>query len=170
MAHLAEQLDRLLGSGQRLRLLAALGVLHRQRPQQFRLVRAVAHLPCQGLCRGIGSQGSSGVTQRSVQVAQVVQRRLLEEAVAGLTGAAQRLVQTVQGTLGLVRGQSGTPCYFVNERGQILMYMNNGAVKYSGVGGGPNFDAALSVAGDMRSALAINGTASVDGNLWVVVR
>lgn len=70
----------------------------------------------------------------------------------------------------LVRGQSGTPCYFVNERGQILMYNNGGAVKYSGVAGGPNFDAALSVAGDMRSALAINGTASVDGNTWVVVR
>lgn len=69
-----------------------------------------------------------------------------------------------------VRGQSGTPCYFVNERGQILMYNNNGPVKYSGAANGPAFDAALSVAGDMRSPLAINGTASVDGNNWVVVR
>src|SRR5262245_39861606 len=44
-------------------------------------------------------------------------------------------------------GKSGTPCYFVNEKGQILMYSNRGPVKYSGLGGGPNFDAALSVAG-----------------------
>lgn len=70
----------------------------------------------------------------------------------------------------LVRGQSGTPCYFVNERGQILMYDNRGAVTYSGASGGPGFDAALSVAGDMRSPLAINGAAAVDGNTWVVVR
>jgi prepilin-type N-terminal cleavage/methylation domain-containing protein len=67
-------------------------------------------------------------------------------------------------------GKSGTPCYFVNEKGQILMYSNRGGVKYSGVGGGPNFDAALSVAGDMMSPLAINGAAAVDGNTWVVVR
>lgn len=70
----------------------------------------------------------------------------------------------------LVRGQSGTPCYFVNERSQILLYNNTGAVKYSGIAGGPSFDAALSVAGDMRSPLAINGTASVDGNNWIVLR
>lgn len=70
----------------------------------------------------------------------------------------------------LNRNKTGTPCYFINERGQILMYNNNGAVEYSGVAGGPNFDAALSVAGDMRSALAINGVTSVDGNSWIVVR
>lgn len=67
-------------------------------------------------------------------------------------------------------GKSGTPCYFVNNEGQILMYNNRGAVTYSGPAGGPPFDAALSVAGDMKSPLAINGTASVDGNTWVVVR
>jgi prepilin-type N-terminal cleavage/methylation domain-containing protein len=70
----------------------------------------------------------------------------------------------------LVRGQSGTPCYFVNERGQVLMYDNRGALHYSGASGGPAFDAALSVAGDMRSPLAINGAPSVDGNTWVVLR
>lgn len=70
----------------------------------------------------------------------------------------------------LALNKTGTPCYFVNEKGQILMYNNRGAVTYSGLAGGPSFDAAFSVAGDMKSAMAINGLASVDGNLWVVVR
>ncbi|HVS19529.1 MAG TPA: prepilin-type N-terminal cleavage/methylation domain-containing protein [Planctomycetota bacterium] len=70
----------------------------------------------------------------------------------------------------LALDKTGTPCYFVNEQGQILMYTNRGAVKYTGLAGGPNFDAALSVAGNMKSAMGINGVAAVDGNLWVVVR
>lgn len=70
----------------------------------------------------------------------------------------------------LERNRTGTPCFFVNEKGQILTYNNRGAVTYSGITGGPNFDAALSAAGDMKSPMAINGLAAVDGNTWSVMR
>lgn len=70
----------------------------------------------------------------------------------------------------LSRSGTGTPCFFINSQGQILRYDNRGAIRYSGLAGGPNFDAALTVAGHMSSPMALGGAASVDGNLWVVLR
>ena len=70
----------------------------------------------------------------------------------------------------IVRGRSGMRCYFINEHGQILSYDNRGPLEYSGLGGRPNYDGALTVAGDMKSPMGINGAPAVDGNNWVVVR
>jgi prepilin-type N-terminal cleavage/methylation domain-containing protein len=71
----------------------------------------------------------------------------------------------------VTRNGTGTPCYFVNNQGQILAYDNRGATTYSGIAGGPNFDAALTVAGHMGSAIAIGpALTGADGNQWVVLR
>jgi len=64
-------------------------------------------------------------------------------------------------------GGTGNTAFFMNQFGQMMRTTNRGAGAYTGVGGGPNFDAALTVAGDMSSNLGINGAAAVDGNTWV---
>ena len=67
----------------------------------------------------------------------------------------------------LVAGQTGNMAMFVNQSGTILQTRNRGAGVYSGVGGGPTFDAAFVTAGDMSSNPAV-GQPGVDGNNWVV--
>jgi type II secretory pathway pseudopilin PulG len=62
-------------------------------------------------------------------------------------------------------GNSGTRCFMVNQEGVILQTSMRGGGAYSGVGGGPGFDAAFTVAGDMGSALARGGV-GIDGNDW----
>jgi prepilin-type N-terminal cleavage/methylation domain-containing protein len=64
-------------------------------------------------------------------------------------------------------GGTGNTVFFINQFGQMLRMSNRGAGAYTGVGGGPNFDAALTIAGDMSSNLGINGAAAVDGNIWL---
>jgi hypothetical protein len=66
----------------------------------------------------------------------------------------------------LSRGNSGDMVYFINNSGQMLQMSNRGAVKYSGLAGGPPFDAAFSAANDMGSGIAINGLVANDTNLW----
>jgi hypothetical protein len=44
---------------------------------------------------------------------------------------------------------------------------NRGVTRYTGLAGGPAFDAAFSAANDMNSKIAINGLVANDGNLWV---
>lgn len=60
------------------------------------------------------------------------------------------------------------PTYFINQAGDVIR--TNGATvqRYSGLHGGPAFDAAFSTAGDMASeiGLAANGFAASDGNAW----
>ncbi len=63
-------------------------------------------------------------------------------------------------------GRSGNSVYFMNHTGQMLQMLNRGALKYSGMAGGPTFDAAFSVANDMSSALPLNGLSANDGNTW----
>jgi prepilin-type N-terminal cleavage/methylation domain-containing protein len=65
-------------------------------------------------------------------------------------------------------GRTGNNVYFINHSGQILLMANRGALKYSGLAGGPNFDAAFSAVGDMNSPIALNGLVANDGNNWVV--
>ena len=67
-------------------------------------------------------------------------------------------------------GGSGNRAFFVNQRGDLLQTMNRGGAAYSGTGGGPAFDAALSVPLDMSSVSGINGIPANDGNLWVLVQ
>lgn len=69
------------------------------------------------------------------------------------------------------RNATGTPVFFISSEGQLLMTTNRGpGVTYSGVGGGPAVDAALSVPGDMTSTFSIGGLPGNDGNLWVPLR
>jgi type IV pilus assembly protein PilA len=69
------------------------------------------------------------------------------------------------------RNATGTPVFFISSQGQLLFTANRGpGVTYSGVGGGPAFDAALSVPGDITSSFQIGGLPSNDGNLWVPLR
>ena len=69
------------------------------------------------------------------------------------------------------RNATGTPVFFISSEGQLLMTANRGpGVTYSGVGGGPPFDAPLSIPGDMSSPFAIGGILGNDGNLWVPLR
>ena len=65
---------------------------------------------------------------------------------------------------------SGTPAFFVNQEGVLMETPNRGAAPYSGIGTGPNFDAAFSQVGDMTSPIALNGVLGADGNLWVPVQ
>jgi prepilin-type N-terminal cleavage/methylation domain-containing protein len=62
-------------------------------------------------------------------------------------------------------GSSGTRCFLVNQEGVILHTSMRGSGAYSGVGAGPGFDAAFTVAGDMSSPLA-RTVAGIDGNDW----
>ncbi len=70
----------------------------------------------------------------------------------------------------LSRGQTGMPVFFVSNQGQILAYNNRGGVQYSGVAGGPAFDASYSVAGDMSSNFPTGGLPGADGNVWTILR
>jgi prepilin-type N-terminal cleavage/methylation domain-containing protein len=65
---------------------------------------------------------------------------------------------------------SGNRAFFINQEGDLLQNLNRGAAAYTGVAGGPAFDACFSVAGDMGSPLGINGIAAVDGNTWTTVQ
>jgi prepilin-type N-terminal cleavage/methylation domain-containing protein len=66
------------------------------------------------------------------------------------------------------RGSTGNVAFFVNQTGAIMQTANRSGAGtlYDGVGGGPNFDAAFQVAGDMGGEIAI-GVPAADGNLWV---
>lgn len=66
-------------------------------------------------------------------------------------------------------GETGRSTYFISNDGQTLTYRNTGVPKYSGTAGGPTFDAAYSVAGDMTAPLAVGGAMGADGNLWVIL-
>ena len=66
-------------------------------------------------------------------------------------------------------GSTGNKCFFANEAGLLLQTPNRGATPYSGLTGGPAFDAAFTVAGDMTSPVTCT-VAAVDGNKWVPVQ
>jgi type II secretory pathway pseudopilin PulG len=63
-------------------------------------------------------------------------------------------------------GQTGNIALFINQNGALLQTRNRGPGAYSGIGGGPLFDAAFSLPNDMSSDLAL-GVPANDGNLWV---
>jgi prepilin-type N-terminal cleavage/methylation domain-containing protein len=67
-------------------------------------------------------------------------------------------------------GTTGFPVFFISSEGELLRYNNRGASTYEGRAGGPPFDAAYTVAGDMSSLLAREGVLGVDGNIWTVLR
>ena len=62
--------------------------------------------------------------------------------------------------------RTGNVALFVNQSGTIMQTRNRGPAAYEGLAGGPAFDAAFSVPGDMSSDPAI-GVPANDGNLWV---
>jgi hypothetical protein len=62
-------------------------------------------------------------------------------------------------------GFTGTRCFFVNQEGVILEMNNRGTATYSGVSGGPSFDAAFATSSDMSAGFA-RGAAAADGNIW----
>ena len=68
----------------------------------------------------------------------------------------------------LQQGSTGNIALFENQTGAILQTRNRGGggALYDGIGGGPTFDAAFQIAGDMSSAAAVSIPA-VDGNVWV---
>jgi len=70
----------------------------------------------------------------------------------------------------LQAGSTGRNVYFISSRGQPLGYGNRGATTYSGPAGGPGFDAAFTIAGDMSSAPAGNGALGADGNAWITAQ
>ena len=67
-------------------------------------------------------------------------------------------------------GMTGNKVFFVNQQGVILQTANRGAGAYSGLPGGPAFDAAYSVALDMSSLLPSAGVAANDGRMWLPVQ
>ena len=66
--------------------------------------------------------------------------------------------------------KTGNRCFFINQEGDLLQMNNRIATPYDGAAGGPDFDAAFSVSGDMASALGINGVAAQDGGTWTAVQ
>ncbi len=70
----------------------------------------------------------------------------------------------------VARGSTGNTVYFMNQAGQMLQMNNRGAVGYSGIAGGPPFDAAFSTANDMGSELPLNGLLANDTNNWTPAR
>jgi prepilin-type N-terminal cleavage/methylation domain-containing protein len=68
--------------------------------------------------------------------------------------------------------QTGNRVFFMNQEGDLMQTNNRGAVSYTGVAGGPAFDAIYTAAGDMASAISISGVplAAQDGNTWVPVQ
>ena len=66
--------------------------------------------------------------------------------------------------------KTGNRAFFINQEGDLLQMNNRLAAPYDGAAAGPAFDAAFSVAGDMASALGINGVAAQDGGTWTAVQ
>lgn len=66
-------------------------------------------------------------------------------------------------------GETGRSTYFISNDGQTLTYRNNGPVTYSGVLGGPAFDAAYTLPNDVSSPISLGGVPGADGNVWVLV-
>jgi len=66
--------------------------------------------------------------------------------------------------------KTGNRVFFINQEGDLLQMNNRLAAPYDGAAAGPAFDAAFSVAGDMGSALGINGAAAQDGGTWTAVQ
>jgi len=62
-------------------------------------------------------------------------------------------------------GFTGSRAFFANQEGVILEMPNRGATQYSGIGAGPDFDAAFAMAGDMSAGFA-RGVNAADGNTW----
>lgn len=65
-------------------------------------------------------------------------------------------------------GVTGRSVYFISNDGQTLSFRNTGAVTYSGLLGGPDYDAAYTLPDDLSSPPSMDGVPGVDGNLWVV--
>lgn len=61
--------------------------------------------------------------------------------------------------------------YFINQNGDVISASGSGKHRYIGLGNGPRFDGAFSVAGDMGSepALAAAGLVAQDRNVWTPV-
>lgn len=66
--------------------------------------------------------------------------------------------------------KTGNRVFFINQEGDLLSMNNRLTTPYSGATGGPDFDAAFSVADDMASELGVNGTAAQDGGVWTAVQ
>jgi len=64
--------------------------------------------------------------------------------------------------------QTGNIALFIDQSGTLLQTRNRGPTAYSGTNGGPAFDAAYTIPGDMSSGLAL-GKPGNDGNTWVTV-
>jgi len=66
--------------------------------------------------------------------------------------------------------KTGNRVFFINQEGDLLQMNNRLATPYDGAAGGPGFDAVHVTAGDMASALGINGVAAQDGGTWTAVQ
>ena len=60
--------------------------------------------------------------------------------------------------------------FFVNQEGDLLQMLNRQAAPYSTAIAGPAFDAVVSAALDMGSALGINGVVANDTFTWAPVQ
>lgn len=68
--------------------------------------------------------------------------------------------------------QTGNRVFFMNQEGDLMQTNNRGVLTYTGVAGGPAFDAIYTAAGDLASPISISGVplAATDGNTWVPVQ
>jgi len=68
--------------------------------------------------------------------------------------------------------QTGNRVFFMNQEGDLMQTNNRGVLTYTGVAGGPAFDAIYTGAADMASPISISGVPAVaqDGNTWVPVQ
>ncbi len=98
-----------------------------------------------------------------------------EDATGGKLGApfpdsSQSAVRWCAYAWPISAGTTGFPVYFISSEGELASYSNRGNPRYEGRNGGPAFDAAFTVPGDMASPMARAGALGADGNLWTVLR
>jgi len=65
--------------------------------------------------------------------------------------------------------KTGNRCFFVNQEGDLLQWLNRSATPYDGAVRAPGFAEAYATAGDMGSAMRIGTVGGADNTIWVPV-
>lgn len=67
-------------------------------------------------------------------------------------------------------GTSGSRAFFVNQRGDVLQFLNTTATPYTGTSMMPGFDEAFVTAGDLSSDARVGVAGGNDGTTWLPVQ
>ena len=66
--------------------------------------------------------------------------------------------------------KTGNRAFFISQEGELLQCLNRGAAPYDGQTKKPGFSEALTVAGDMGSALRISTPGGADNTVWTPIQ